>query len=352
MPSPWSPPKLPLRFHRSARLEDRLHAVVERVLRRRGWLPRVLPYVGYGTDGWARVLGRVLLTPPSTRRRDVERGRGWRRFFCATANGVPVTIEIGAAVFEVTSGRGGYVDEVIDVVLPAGWATARLSAQGCASAEASVRIVSPDARTGIVSDIDDTVVVTAMPRPLVALWNTMMLPESSRRTVPGMAELYGSLMADDPESFAVYVSTGAWNVAPALGDFLARHGFPRGPLLLTDWGPTPEGWFRSGRAHKRQQLLRLMAELPQLTWVFVGDDGQHDPDLYAEAARACPGRVRAVLIRQLTAAQQVLTHGTPEPLREQSPAPAVPELRGSDGFALRAQLTARDAPAADAPPRG
>lgn len=311
-----------------------MHFVVERVLRRRGWLPRVLPYVGYGTDGWVRVLGRVLLAPPGTHKRDIERGRGWRRFFCATAPGVPVSVEIAGVVHQVVSGRGGYIDTVLDVVLPTGWSTAALSAAGGPPTEAALRIVSPNARIGLVSDIDDTVVITAMPRPLLALWNTLLLPEAARRPVVGMALLYQSLTAPDPDAFVVYVSTGAWNVAPALSDFLARHDFPRGPLLMTDWGPTPEGWFRSGRAHKRTQLLRLMAELPHLTWIFVGDDGQHDPDLYAEAVAAFPGRVRAVAIRQLTAAQQVLTHGTPEPLPEKTPGPSVPEVRGPDGSAL------------------
>lgn len=338
MPSPYTPPELPARLHRSARFEDRVHYVVERVLRKRGWRPRVVPYVGYGTDGWVRVLARVLLAPPGTPRRDIEDGRGWRRFFCATATQVPVSVDIAGVVHQVISGRGGYVDEVIDAELAPGWASAYLTAEGCAPAAAALRIISPDARVGIVSDIDDTVVVTAMPRPMLAVWNTMLLPEAARRPVPGMALMYQSLTASDPDAFVVYVSTGAWNVAPALTHFLARHGFPRGPLLMTDWGPAADGWFRSGRAHKRSQLLRLLAELPQLTWIFVGDDGQHDPDLYAEAVTSCPGRVRAVAIRELTAAQQVLTHGTPEPLPEKTPGPSVPEVRAPNGFELLNRL--------------
>lgn len=144
----------------------------------------------------------------------------------------------------------------------------------------------------------------------------------------------------------VYLSTGPWNVAAALDAFLARHGFPPGPLLLTDWGPTPEGWFRSGREHKRSQLRRLLDELPQLQWLLVGDDGQHDPELYAEAAAAAPGRVQAVAIRQLTATEQVLTHGTPDPLSElpwmpKAPAPNAPEVRAPDGFGLLAALRTR-----------
>ena len=112
---------------------------------------------------------------------------------------------------------------------------------------------------------------------------------------------------------------------------------------MTDWGPTAQGWFRSGQAHKRRELRRLLRELPQLRWVLVGDDGQHDPQLYEELAEEAPDAVRMVLIRELTTTQQVLTHGTPTPPESQAieaPSP-VPWLRGPDGEALAAQLPDR-----------
>lgn len=337
----------PRRLHRAARVEDSFYSLVAHVLRRRGWRPRVLVYTGYGTDGWVRVFGRVLLTPPGTRRHEVdEHRRGWRRFFSAKVAGVPVTIDVGGQRHEVCSGRGGYIDEIVSADLAPGWAPALLSTEGSPASAASLRVVGPDARRGVVSDIDDTVMITALPRPLLAFWNTFVRTEASRRAVPGIAHLYGELLAEDPETFIVYLSTGPWNVAPALAAFLARHGFPTGPLLLTDWGPAPEGWFRSGREHKRLQLRRLLSELPQLEWLLVGDDGQHDPELYAEAAAAAPDRVQAVAIRQLTATEQVLTHGTTEPLSElpwasTPPASRVPEVRAPDGFGLLSALRSR-----------
>ena len=342
MPLTTAPP----RPHRAARVEDTIYALLDRVLRRRGWRPRVLVYTGYGTDGWVRVLGRVLLTPPRTRRSDIERGRGWRRFFSAKVSGVPVTIEVGGQCHEVTSARGGYIDEVVAADLEPGWTNARLSAEGCAASEAPLRVIGPEPRLGLLSDIDDTVIITALPRPLVAFWNAFVRREASRRAVPGMAELYRGLVGDGPDAFVVYLSTGAWNVAPALENFLVRHGYPRGPLLLTDWGPTPEGWFRSGREHKRTELRRLLDELPQVEWLLVGDDGQHDPELYAEAAERAPDRVRAVVIRELTPTEQVLTHGTPEPLSElpwtpPRPDPPVPEVRAPDGLSLLRLLRSR-----------
>ena len=337
--SPPDPPAPPL--HRAARIEDAIGAVVERALRRRGWRPRVLTYTGYGTDCWVRVLGRVLLTPPGTRRHDVEGGRGWRRFLSAGVGGEPVTVELGGQRHEVRSGRGGYFDVRLPAELPAGWGWARLSAAGSPPSEAPLRVVGPGARLGVVSDIDDTVVITALPRPLLAFWNTFVRREASRRPVPGMAQLYAELLDQDEEAVILYLSTGAWNVAPALAQFLDRHGFPPGPLLMTDWGPTAEGWFRSGQDHKRRELRRLLAELPHLQWILVGDDGQHDPDLYSEADAAAPGRVRLVAIRQLTAAQQVRTHGTPEPKLEHRPSPAAPDLRAPDGYALLAAIRSR-----------
>jgi phosphatidate phosphatase APP1 len=334
------PPALP-RLHRAARLEDAVGGVIERTLRRRGWRPRVLTYTGYGADGWVRVLGRVLLTPPGTHSRDIDGGRGWRRFFSAGVAGVPVTIDVGDQRHEVVSARGGYLDLRLTAHLPPGWATARLSADGSPACEAPLRIVDPAARLGVVSDIDDTVVITALPRPLLAFWNTFVRREDSRLPVPGMAQLYGALLAQDEHAPVFYLSTGAWNTAPALTRFLERHGYPAGPLLMTDWGPTADGWFRSGQAHKRTELRRLLAEFPALAWILVGDDGQHDPDLYTAAAAGAPGRVRVIAIRQLTAAQQVLTHGTPEPMRERLPTVAAPEVRAPDGFGLLELLRSR-----------
>jgi phosphatidate phosphatase APP1 len=293
------------------------------------------------------VLGRVLLCPPGWREPETQDSRGWRRFVSAHLAGACVEVEIGGQVTTVVSERSGYLDAAVDVPLglaPAGRAQATLRV-GTSVSTAELFVVPADARTGLVSDIDDTVVVTWLPRPMLAFWNTFVRHESARRPVPGMAGLYQEIVRRDPDTFVVYLSTGAWNVAPALAEFLRRHGFPPGPLLLTDWGPTTTGWFRSGADHKRTQLRRLMAELPQLHWLLVGDDGQRDPMLYREAAEAAPEKVRAVALRRLTPSEQVLAHGTPAPLPEPGryppPAPStIPLVTAEDGFGLLAVLAA------------
>lgn len=312
------------RPHVAARIEDRAYAVIGRWLARRGWEPRVEAYTGYAGDGWVRVMARTVLAPPGTRpaevtEKDPDSGRravrGWRSFLTAPVPHAIVRVEVAGRTHEVTADRGGYVDAVLDAALEPGWRAAHLTLGG-AAAVAPVLAVPPGPRTALVSDVDDTAMVTALPRPLLAAWNSFVLHEHARRPVPGMAALYRRWLDANPGMPTFYLSTGAWNVAPALRRFLERHGYPAGPLLLTDWGPTNTGWFRSGRDHKVRSLRRLLTEFPEVDWVLVGDDGQHDPQIYADIAAEHPGRVRVVAIRQLTPAEQVLAHGTPGPTRE------------------------------------
>jgi len=354
------------RPHVAARIEDTVRRYVQVPLRRRGWRPRVVGHTGYGAPGWARVFGRVLLSPPKPAglaglaamsappglsSAASDRGpatedprRGWRAFLTVPVPDCPVVLEIGGTRHDVVTDRGGYVDVAVPVDLPSGWHDATLTAPGALPATARVRIVDETEDFGIVSDIDDTVMVTWLPRPLIAAWNTFVLSETARNPVPGMADLLRTAQGPHPGALVLYLSTGAWNVAPTLTRFLARHGFPAGPLLLTDWGPTNTGWFRSGTAHKRSALERLTGELPHVRWLLVGDDGQHDPEVYGAFAAAHPDRVRAVAIRHLSPTEQVLSRGLAADPQQTGRASARSEATwvvGPDGTALAERLRER-----------
>lgn len=52
--------------------------------------------------------------------------------------------------------------------------------------------------------------------------------------------------------------------------------------------------------HKLDRLRELLTTYPGLKFVFVGDSGQKDPEIYHEIATEQPERVRAVFIRDVT----------------------------------------------------
>jgi len=347
-------------LHRAARIEDAYHRWRERRGRRRGLVPTVIPYMGYGSPGWIRVLCRVVLgRPEDSATRRAEKVRGWRSFFSIPAREPEVTVTVAGVTHELELDRGGVVDARIEVDLAPGWHTVVLDTTDSEPVEAQVFVVDPAERFGLLSDVDDTVMVTALPRPFLAAWNTFVLDEHARRTVSGMPVLYDRIRVRHPGAPVVYLSTGAWNVAPTLRRFLDRNLYPVGPLLLTDWGPTHDRAFRSGREHKHTQLRRLAEEFPEVRWLLVGDDGQHDEELYAEFAAEHPDRVAAIAIRQLSASEAVLAGGRKK-AAERSEASSIPWCFAPDGAGLWQQLVelgvlesdgapAGDAPGADAP---
>lgn len=336
----------------AARVEEFLDRRIEGVLRGLGWRERVICYTGYGTSESIRVLGRVVLVPKRARgglgkaTEDLIKRRGFRNFFSAACVRAAVTITVGDQVISATTDRGGYIDERIrNHDLPSGWQQVRIRSRTSKMASADVHVVADDVDFGVVSDIDDTIISTWLPRPLIAAWNSFIRDESARQSVPGMARMYTTLLDEHPGAPVIYISTGAWNTHGFLSRFLKRHGYPHGAMLLTDWGPTNTGWFRSGMAHKADSLLQLTRDFPNIRWVMVGDDGQHDPVIYANFAHVAPDRVRAIAIRQLSPAEQVLAHGTLTVLPEEQEAVAdTPWVVAPDGRGLLAGLRALPKP--------
>ncbi|WP_448613968.1 App1 family protein [Modestobacter sp. URMC 112] len=280
-----------------------LRALLSRAARRRGWTPAVLAHPGYGSGDRVRVLGRVLLAPPGAHPEERRAVPGWQRFLTLEAPHAPVTVEVAGVRATVGSDADGLVDATLEVpadrLRDRGQVDAVLTA-GSRSATAPVHLSSPGAGRGVVCDIDDTVLVTGITTPLRAAWRTFVQPMARRRAVPGMVALLRELTSGGPHVPVVYLSNGPWNLAGPLAGFLQRAGFPPGALLLTDWGPSPTRWFRDGRAHKRSSLRRLATDLPGVAWTLVGDTSEHDPALYREFAAAEPGRVRAVLLRDVS----------------------------------------------------
>ncbi len=343
--------------HVAARLEDGFHRRLIPYLRSRGWRPRTVSYTGYGNADFVRVLGRVVMGRREAAEEQVDRAtsteelaravfnqRGWRSYITAPVSYIPVTIRAGGAVHHTRTDRSGYFDLVIrGHDLPAGWQQVEVLTTAAQGALAPVLIVDGAARLGIVSDIDDTVMVTSVPRPFIAAWHSFVRHVRSRQLIPGMAQMYQDLLTDFPGTPLFYLSTGAWNIQPALDQVLRRGNYPRGPMLMTDWGPTNTGWFRSGQEHKRSALRRLHTEFPDIKWILIGDDGQHDPMIYREFAAEFPDHVAAIAIRQLSPGEQMLAHGSPIASLDTIWTPSnqpTPEVFGEDGVTLAPRLRA------------
>ena len=342
------------KVHYAYRIAVRYNQRLTKRLRERGWVPHPQVYPGLGDQEKVRVLGRVLLGRLDDRHiwhhdsTDVavpKHARGWRQFITAPLAHAAIEISVGEQVVRTRTDQGGYFDLMVyGHQLVPGWHTVRVRSTANVTGAARIYILDPASKVGLVSDIDDTVIITHLPAPLIAAWNAFVLTEEARDVVPGMAQWYQELLRDHPRAPVVYVSTGAFNTVPFLQRFLTHHGYPQGMMLMTDWGTTTTGWFRSGEDHKRESLRRLATDFPQLSWILVGDDGQHDPSLYREFATRYPDKTVMIGIRQLSPTEHALIHGQPTPPEGSSMDDlaggvlqangTIPVIYGPDGAAL------------------
>lgn len=299
--------------------EDVVHAGIVLALRLLGRHRRLVnPFIAHGTTRRARVGARVVVGRPAAAPPPpgpVRRSR-WRvlraslaRFVTVELPRVPVTITTPDGSTTVHTDREGYVDAVVDLPgLAPGWHEIGLSLPDGDGTQARARllVVDPAATVGLVSDVDDTILETGLTRGLAFLRATLFTDVADRAPLPGAAPLYRALLAGpdgEPDRPVFYVSTSPWNLHEMLLQFLVLRGFPLGPLLLTDWGPSHAGLFRVGaEEHKTTLVRRLLDDHPQLQLVLIGDSGQRDPEIYAALAREAPDRIRAVYIRRTASA--------------------------------------------------
>jgi phosphatidate phosphatase APP1 len=286
--------------------------------------PVIVPFIGHGSTTRARVGARIVLgqeaaappvippnpddeddpAPSSPRRRRAVLRASLARFLTVEVTGAPVTLRLPGGDVVVTTNQDGYVDH--EVQLPdvgPGWLEIGLTGPDGSSAVARVLVVDPQATIGVVSDVDDTIVDTGLTRGLEFLRATFLTDVQDRTPLPGAAALYRALVepSGGVRRPVFYVSTSPWNLHEMLLQFVTMRGFPLGPLLLTDWGPSHAGLFRIGaQAHKIGLVRRLLQEHPKLKLVLIGDSGQEDPEIYATIARESPTRVAAIYIRHTT----------------------------------------------------
>jgi len=116
------------RPHIAARLDDQVTGLTNQLFRRRGWQPRIVPYTGYGSTEWIRILARVLLAPPrgaepvdtETTVARQQTTRGWRRFLTTPIEDVEVEVDLGSRTHLLRTARGGYIDAVLPARLAPG----------------------------------------------------------------------------------------------------------------------------------------------------------------------------------------------------------------------------------------
>jgi phosphatidate phosphatase APP1 len=275
-------------------------------------------YRGYGTRTRLHLAARVLRGRPLDPARDDHTLwdnllDAYRRFESDEVPGARVEVAFGPVRTTVTTDEEGYLH--LDLDLPEGaadgepWHDVELTLQHprtegrTVGSRAPVRVPGPEAEVGVISDVDDTVLVTGA-RSLRSMARLTFL-HNARTRLPfaGVGALYRALEAGSDGTRTnpfFYVSSSPWNLYDLLVDFFRLQDLPRGVLLLRDLGLTEEQWVAGGHEHKGEKIEAILRTYPHLPFVLLGDSGQEDPEIYSRVAADFPGRIPVIYIRDVT----------------------------------------------------
>ena len=156
----------------------------------------------------------------------------------------------------------------------------------------------------VVSDIDDTIRETGVVRDIPPAKLSGAHPKNLGHllgdpfrhehwtAVPGMAARYTQWRAHDRAEF-VYLSCGPRFYRHWLTEFFWAGGFPHGLIFLNPRFP-----FSSGS--KAAVLRKILGAQPDGAFIFIGDSGEQDPEIYGALAREFPHTRIRIFIRNVT----------------------------------------------------
>jgi phosphatidate phosphatase APP1 len=275
----------------------------------------IIPFHGYGANTGLRFRGRVVEKSGIVRSegRDFlfrNAHRMWKRFLTRPVGAATVQVESGSVVQWVTTTSQGFFLADLELRRPlaaGGLHRVRLELVDPrptppVQALGSVFVPPTDARIGVISDIDDTILPAHATHPFKMFRLLLFSSASARMPFAGVRSFYRALhegRSRREKNPFFYVSSCSWEMHDVLHDFVTLHGLPPGPIFLRELalaGPVRDPW-RHGRKLKRaQEVLRAY---PWLMFVLIGDSGQRDAEIYSLLVRAFPGRIPAVYIRDV-----------------------------------------------------
>lgn len=274
----------------------------------------ILPYLGYGGPQALVVRGRVLRNPKDSGAED--NNSLWddladmaRRFATAEIPFPQIRARYGDVTGLVTGDEEGFFTIALNLPQPVEengrfWHEVTLdlvqpAAAAPVQAVAQILVPPAAARFGIISDLDDTVMLSHATN-LLRMFRTVFLSNARQRLpFPGVAAFYRALHAG--QNPLIYLSSSPWNLYDLFMDFFALHDIPQAPLFLRDWGITQvEILPTEHQSHKLAAIRELLDFFGELPFILIGDSGQQDPEIYAQVVHDYPGRISAVYIRDVT----------------------------------------------------
>ncbi len=163
-----------------------------------------------------------------------------------------------------------------------------------------------ESKVGVISDIDDTFLVSHSGNFLKKLYVLLLKNINKRKVFEDVVPYYQALSKagqendTDSNSF-FYVSSSEWNLYEFIDSFARLHKLPKAVIKLKKIKTGISDFLFTGRGshdHKFEKIKDIIMFYPKLEYILLGDDSQKDPYLYERIVKIFPQNIKAIYIRQ------------------------------------------------------
>lgn len=288
-----------------------------------GWLgvPKILPYRGFGNENIVYFRGSVLedkgLCTPEANDTIWENMIAMvKRFVSDEIPGVKVRATFMGESKEVETDEKGFFNVTFtlkDAIDPnQAWQPVELELleeviqnQEDVTATGQVMLLSHQSDFGVISDVDDTILISNATNALKKIRLMLFKNAHSRLPFEGVAAFYKALQKGISDNYnpIFYVSSSEWNLYDLLVDFCRVREIPNGPFLLQT---LEEDWYKfwksggGNHGHKIDKIRHILSTYHDLKFILIGDSGQKDAEIYSQIVHEFPERILAIYIRDVS----------------------------------------------------
>jgi phosphatidate phosphatase APP1 len=279
----------------------------------------IIPYVGYGSERFIDLKGRVLEDKGIKPSKETDRIwdnllNMYRRFESDEVPNARLLARFQDNEQEVDADEEGFFEVSLHLEEPLshepGWQKIDLElldprhpGNDVVAAEGQVMVVSPQAEYGVISDIDDTVVYTGVTSRLQLASTVLLKNAYTRLPLKGVANFYNALQQGSDGSGRnplFYVSSSPWNMYDLFREFFQINEIPEGPIFLRDWGFERHSMLAvKNLDYKLDAIHNILDSFPKLKFILIGDSGEEDPEIYSQVIQAYPKRILGIYIRDV-----------------------------------------------------
>ncbi len=149
----------------------------------------------------------------------------------------------------------------------------------------------------VISDIDDTVLVSHATSILKRVYTLLFLRPKKRKSIVFTYELLNFTKSLGMRT--IYLSKSESNLFGLISSFIKYSNLPKGILILT-----PFLKFKNllkpgkGKLYKERNLEKILENSGSKKFILIGDDSQNDMRAYTHICSKFPNRIPLVYIRQ------------------------------------------------------